>query len=53
MSKEEFIARMLRDAEKRQLLEKEKERRLDYEVVDYIGQSIAKAAHKYHRRVRH
>ena len=53
MSKEEFISRMIRDAERRMLREKETQRRLDFEVVDYIGQTIAKQAHKYHRRARH
>lgn len=53
MSKEEFVSKMLADAEKRRLLELEKERRASFEVVDYIGQTIAKQAHKYHRRVRH
>jgi len=53
MSKEEFVTRMLQDIEKRQLLEREKERRADFEVTDYIGQSIAKREHKKHRRKRH
>ena len=44
---------MMADAEKRRLLDKERVRRAEFEVTDYIGQNIAKNAHKAHRRRRH
>jgi len=52
MSKERFVERMLKDAERRKLLEKEKKRRLEFELNDYIACSHRRAERKLmrHRR---
>ena len=54
MTKERFVSRMLRDARERELVEKEKKRRLRFVIADYKAVIIYKkirqqAKQRYYR----
>ena len=52
MSKEEFVARMIHDAELAALKRKEKERQKNRIINDYTSESINRYKHKEHLKTR-